>query len=90
MRRSFCVTGLLPWTIDSLWLEKLGSIPGMSAAVHAKRSEFILRNRVSLFFKSSGRSFAIMVICSELFPIWIGWRSPSGLGLSWAFLAGGS
>ncbi|MED6152849.1 hypothetical protein PIB30_096004 [Stylosanthes scabra] len=38
IRRSLCATCLLPGRIDSLWLQKLGSIPGISTAVHANSS----------------------------------------------------
>ncbi|MED6169769.1 hypothetical protein PIB30_024426 [Stylosanthes scabra] len=31
-----------------------------------------------------------MVTCSGCCPIWTCWRSPSGFGLSWTFLSGGS
>ncbi|MED6138298.1 hypothetical protein PIB30_072972 [Stylosanthes scabra] len=88
MRRSLCATGLLPGRTDSLWLEKSGSIPGISAAVHANRSTFLLRKWVSSVLTSSGRVFAIIVTCSASGPICTSSSSPSGYGLSGIFLLG--
>ncbi|MED6127765.1 hypothetical protein PIB30_091263 [Stylosanthes scabra] len=90
MRQSLCATGLLPGRIDSLWLEKLGSIPGISAAVHANRSTFLLRKWVSSVLTPSGRVFAIIVICSASGPTCTFSSSPSSCGLYRIFLPGGS
>ncbi|MED6116775.1 hypothetical protein PIB30_103350 [Stylosanthes scabra] len=90
MRHSLWATGLLPDNTDSLWLEKFGSIPGMSAAVHGNKSTFLLRKWVSPAFTSSGTFFAIIVTSSAFEPICTLSSSPSGCGLFGIFLPGGS
>ncbi|MED6165494.1 hypothetical protein PIB30_100001 [Stylosanthes scabra] len=83
-------TGLLPGSMDNLWLEKFASIPDMSAAVHANKSTFLLRKWVSPAFTSSDRFFAITVTWSASGPICTLSSSPSGCGLSRIFFLGSS
>jgi len=74
-------TALTPGSTVNWWQATLGSIPGMSIALHANRSAFFLRLAISCALTSLGRSLPILKFIEGSFPKGTSSNSLSGIGL---------
>jgi len=81
-------TMLTPGSTASLWQVTLGSISGMSAALHASRSAFSFKQATSCALASLGRSLPILKFFDGSFPKGTNSKSQSGIGLRSFALSG--
>ncbi|KAL4338833.1 hypothetical protein AHAS_Ahas12G0249700 [Arachis hypogaea] len=80
--RLLCCTGQDPGYTESLWNISSGSIPGMSKAFQAKRSELSLRSLINPCFRVSPRLAPMLVFFPSSLPTCISSVFPPGCGRS--------